>query len=132
QSPILNIRLTDATGNKLGELRGTLYLRGAVKTTYSHSTRAWTAEERVIPRNAAEGSSQHDDLSEVRGSRATISGNFVYETSENLPLRLADPERAQIVIRQEITLRRPVRPPGYLFTMWRPISFTSAQPLVVE
>lgn len=116
QNPILRVRLTDTQGENLGALRGTLYLRGMVKNWYQRSTATWVADE-----------PNRDNFAPVRGVATDGRRSHSYETAPQKVLFLGEREKAQIIVRQEITLQREIRAPGYFFTIWRPIELNTTQ-----
>lgn len=129
-TPVLNVRLTTTINNKeenLGELRGTLYLRGAVKTYYRRDRASWEYDPPRLPRFV------HDsDLSEITGGLTDLGNNQRgFEVTSDVGLRLGNPARGQIIVRQEITVLRPTRANPYFFTIWRPLSLHTAQPSTV-
>jgi transglutaminase-like putative cysteine protease len=135
-TPILNVRLSSLVNGKqedLGEMRGTLYLRGAVKNTYHRESRSWEFEPITPRRSLAFPGPGNEDLSDITGGLAGLDGGgYGFETSPTQPLRLADPSRAQILIRQEFTLLHPIREHGYFFSIWRPIQFNTNEDTLIN
>lgn len=121
QAPVLSIKLSDTSGNKLGELRGTLYLRGAVKSRYDRNNATWNEPD--LSSNARDRGG-FDDLGEIRNARPNNGGRRIDEAAPDKPLVLADRDRAQILVRQEIRVLREIRSSPYLFTLWRPLDLT--------
>lgn len=108
--PILNVRLVSVINGQeedVGELRGTLYLRGSIKDRYDRDTSTWRHLE--LPR--------------------TETSTPITETSPAHKVNLArDPQqRGQIILKQYTTLLRPMAPEGYYFTLWRPIDLQTNQ-----
>lgn len=129
-APVLRVRVSDSAGRDLADTRGTLYLRGAVKTSYDRRTRTWIADEPVVfPTSRADRDAPRDDPSWIIGDPVFPRGSEPgFHVSDDRPLILGRPESGSIFITQHITLLTPLRLSGYFFTVWRPIELRTAQP----
>lgn len=114
-TPVLNVRVTDARGEDLGEQLGSLYLRGTIRNRYNRSTRSWEhGRERDREPLDVSGNEFLDPL--FGGPR---------QAGPNQSLILGQAPRTTAVITQHITMRKPNPRGGYLFSLWRPVRITS-------
>lgn len=114
-TPVLNVRVTDGRGEEIGEQLGTLYLRGAVKNRYNRETKAW---ERGLERDPEPPDMMENAFQDPASLDRRRGG-------PNQAIILGERQRASGIIRQEITMRKPIPKGGYLFATWRPVQIVN-------